>query len=158
MKTPDVPNPAGGVASGDGSGLHFLMYVSSARRKFGPADLAELLTVAREKNSRLGITGMLLYKAGLFLQVLEGDSVRVRELYSKIASDERHRACSVVLEGTLPERRFSDWSMGFRNLDDPDIAKLPGYSPFMDNPSLFADIKEDPEGCWSVLRIFRDNL
>jgi len=53
---------------------------------------AELLTVAREKNSRLGITGMLLYKAGLFLQVLEGDSVRVRELYSKIASDERHRA------------------------------------------------------------------
>jgi hypothetical protein len=158
MKTPDLPQPAGGVASAAGSGLHFLMYVSSARRRFGPAELAELLTVAREKNSRTGITGMLLYKAGLFLQVLEGDSERVRELYARIASDDRHRACSVVLEGTIPERRFSDWSMGFRNLDDPELAKLPGYSPFMESPHLFAEIKDDPDGCWSVLRIFRDNL
>lgn len=158
MNTPPSSSAAGDMPSPTGSGLHFLMYVSSARRKFGPAELAELLTLAREKNSRLGVTGMLLYKAGLFLQVLEGDSQRVRELYAKIATDDRHRACSVVMEGTLPERRFSDWSMGFRNLDDPGLAKLPGYSPFMENPNLFTDIKDDPDGCWSVLRIFRDNL
>jgi hypothetical protein len=158
MNTPNCSNPAGGVASGAGSGLHFLLYVSSARRKFGPAELAELLSVAREKNSRIGITGMLLYKAGLFLQVLEGDSDQVRGLYAKIASDDRHRACSVVMEGSIPERRFRDWSMAFRNLDDPGLAKLPGYSAFMENPSLFADIKDDPDGCWSVLRVFRDTL
>ncbi len=158
MNNPNRSNPAGGVASGAVSGLHFLMYVSSARRKYGPAELAELLSVAREKNSRSGITGMLLYKAGLFLQVLEGDSDLVRGLYAKIASDERHRTCSVVMEGSIPEGRFRDWSMAFRNLDDPDLAKLPGYSPFMENPRLFADIKDDPHGCWSVLQVFRDTL
>ena len=158
MNNPNRSNPAGGVASGAGSGLHFLMYVSSARRKFGHAEIAELLAIAREKNSRIGITGMLLYKAGLFLQVLEGDSERVRDLYTKIASDNRHRACSVVMEGSIPERRFRDWSMAFRNLDDPDLSKLPGYSEFMANPRLFADIKDDPDGCWSVLRVFRDTL
>ncbi|MFM9031945.1 MAG: BLUF domain-containing protein, partial [Opitutaceae bacterium] len=129
------------MSSQPGAGLHYIMYVSSARRKFGAPELAELLTRAREKNSRIGVTGLLLYKAGLFLQVLEGESNRVRELYDRIASDERHRACSVVLEGTLPERRFSDWSMAFRNLDDPELTKLPGYSAFMENPRLFADIK-----------------
>jgi hypothetical protein len=158
MNPPSSSPSAGGVSSAADSGLHYLMYVSSARRKFGAAELAELLTRAREKNSRIGITGLLLYKAGLFLQVLEGDSGRVRELYDTIASDERHRACSVVLEGALPERRFSDWSMAFRNLDDPELAKLPGYSAFMDNPRLFADIQDDPDGCWSVLKVFRDTL
>ena len=48
MNNPNRSNPAGGVASGAGSGLHFLMYVSSARRKFGPAEIAELLAIARE--------------------------------------------------------------------------------------------------------------
>jgi len=28
----------------------------------------------------------------------------------------------------------------------------------MANPRLFADIKDDPDGCWSVLRVFRDTL
>ena len=62
------------------------------------------------------------------------------------------------MEGSIPERRFRDWSMAFRNLDDPDLSKLPGYSEFMANPRLFADIKDDPDGCWSVLRVFRDTL
>jgi hypothetical protein len=134
------------------------MYVSSARQKFGPPELAQLLTRAREKNSQLGITGMLLYKAGLFLQVLEGETTQVRDLYTTIVNDPRHRACSVVQEGAITRRQFSDWSMGFRNLDDAEVKRLPGYTPFMENPRLFAEIKEDPNGCWSVLRVFRDEL
>jgi len=134
------------------------MYVSSARQKFGPPELAELLTRARDKDSRLGITGMLLYKAGLFLQVLEGETTQVRDLYTTIVNDPRHRACSVVQEGAITRRQFSDWSMGFRNLDDSAVKHLPGYTPFMENPRLFADIKDDPNGCWSVLRVFRDEL
>jgi hypothetical protein len=97
------------------------MYVSSARRKFTAPELAEMLTKARAKNHRLGVTGMLLYKAGLFLQVLEGDASRVRDLYATIASDPRHRACSVVQESPISCRQFSDWSMAFRNLDEPRL-------------------------------------
>ncbi|MDZ4802991.1 MAG: BLUF domain-containing protein [Bryobacteraceae bacterium] len=37
-----------------------LVYVSSADREFSELELMELLEKSREKNTRLGLTGMLL--------------------------------------------------------------------------------------------------
>lgn len=158
MSTPTPPSPGAPARPSHDADLHYLMYVSSARQKFGTPELTAMLTKAREKNHRLGVTGMLLYKAGLFLQVLEGDAARVRDLYATIASDPRHRACSVVQEGTIPHRQFSEWSMAFRNLDDSSVRGLPGYSAFMENPRLFAEMQDDPTGCWALLRVFREEL
>jgi hypothetical protein len=44
--------------------LIHLIYSSAARQAFSDEDLIELLTRARAKNARLGITGMLLYTDG----------------------------------------------------------------------------------------------
>ncbi len=60
-----------------------LTYVSSAVRPFAEDELADLLAVSRQNNARLGITGMLLYKDGNFMQVLEGEEAEVRTLYEK---------------------------------------------------------------------------
>ena len=158
MTTPTTPATGAAAPPSPDAELHCLMYVSSASRRFGTPELADMLTRAREKNHRLGVTGMLLYKAGLFLQVLEGESARVRDLYETIAGDPRHRACSIVQEGAIPRRQFSEWSMAFRNLDDAAVRSLPGYSPFMENPRLFAEISDDPTGCWALLRVFREEL
>jgi hypothetical protein len=49
-----------------------LVYVSSATKPFSPDELSELLAQARVDNAALGITGMLLYSNGNFMQVLEG--------------------------------------------------------------------------------------
>jgi len=49
-----------------------LIYVSAATNRFNPAELRELLRLARLKNQQLDVTGMLLYHEGSFLQVLEG--------------------------------------------------------------------------------------
>ncbi len=58
--------------------MFFLVYVSSAVRPFSRVDLDDLLATSRANNARVGITGMLLYKDGNFMQVLEGDEEAVR--------------------------------------------------------------------------------
>lgn len=61
-----------------------IVYASSATKAFSKAELVELLTQVRAKNSRLGVTGMLLYKDGNFLQVIEGEEAIIRGLYQSL--------------------------------------------------------------------------
>ena len=72
-----------------------------------------LLEHARRNNEKAGVTGMLLYKDGNFMQVLEGEERVVQALSAKIGRDPRHEKMVTLLEGPLAEREFSDWSMGF---------------------------------------------
>ena len=116
----------------------------------------ELLTQSRENNTLAGITGLLLYKEGKFLQVLEGDDLLVRKLISKIEKDPRHAEVEVLRWEILKERRFPAWSMGFQNLDNVDIQRTPGYSEFMNEPLTSADFKADPSRVWKLLRVFRE--
>ncbi len=74
--------------------MFFLTYVSTATRPFSKTDLSELMTESHENNARLGLTGMLLYKDGNFMQVLEGEEGDVRALYQKISSTVSRRAAS----------------------------------------------------------------
>ena len=138
--------------------MFYLVYVSSAVNPFSPAELVELLTKAREKNSRLGITGMLLYKDGNFLQALEGEEAAVRQLYDTISQDSRHHGEIILDEGETAERQFSHWSMGFRNLDDKEVQATPGFSQFMNKPLNATDFKANPTVCWELLNLFRDKM
>lgn len=135
-----------------------IVYGSSAVRSFSKSELVELLTQSRAKNARLGVTGMLLYKDGNFLQVIEGDEAAVRQLFGSILKDVRHRDILVIDENTVSERQFGNWSMAFRNLGDKDLSAMPGFSQFM-NFGLKADeLKADPNGCWALLKLFRSNM
>jgi len=115
--------------------MFFLVYASSAAELFSQTELLELLAKARENNTRLGVSGMLLYKGGNFMQVLEGEEQTVRALYTKISHDQRHRGLLALLQGEQAERQFPDWSMGFHNLDGEEALAIPGYSDFL-NTSL----------------------
>lgn len=102
-----------------------LMYVSSGVRLFGDNELAELLAVARRNNAQLGISGMLLYLDGNFLQVLEGNEPDVRRLFATIGQDVRHRGLIVLLSQSIETRAFPDWSMGFFHPEPaPDNERL----------------------------------
>ncbi|MHB1206888.1 MAG: BLUF domain-containing protein, partial [Rhodospirillaceae bacterium] len=67
-----------------------LIYASAAVKPFTPEALKVLLAKARAKNSAAGITGMLLYHAGSFLQALEGPNDAVASLFKVIEKDPRH--------------------------------------------------------------------
>ena len=132
-----------------------LVYVSSALKPFGQDELLDLLVKARSKNNQQHITGILLYKDGNFLQVLEGEESAVRELFATIENDPRHRGTIVLMEDEDESPLFSQWSMGFRNLADPDVQAMEGFSPFMNHTLAPSDFKDDPSGCLDLINLFR---
>ncbi len=135
--------------------MHYIVYVSAAVKPFSKAALLELLNKARENNQRLGITGLLLYKDGDFIQLLEGERAKVEALFQTISADPRHGGTIVLVEGEADQRLFTDWSMGFRDLSDPEVRKTPGFSQFMNRPLSAESFADDPNGCLELLALFK---
>ena len=67
-----------------------LSYVSSATTDMSPSELLKLLQQCLKNNPPLGVTGMLLYGNGTFLQTIEGDDAVIDQLVERIAKDPRH--------------------------------------------------------------------
>lgn len=97
--------------------MFYLIYVSSATKLMNDEELLFLLNQSRDNNLKLNITGMLLYKSGNFMQMLEGEKQTVLELFETIKKDERHKDVYTILTGDIEKRNFEDWSMGFCNMD-----------------------------------------
>jgi len=135
-----------------------LVYVSSARHLYSEDELKALLQRSRDNNVRLGLTGMLLYKNGNFMQVLEGPEDTLAQLYSKIQSDPRHHTILQLMRKPIQEREFPSWSMGFKNLDDPGLRETPGYSPFLNEPLNAISFQADPTRTQKLLKMFREKM
>lgn len=94
-----------------------IVYSSEATVPFLPADLTALLAVARIKNRRNAVTGMLVFCRGQFLQALEGDTKNVVETFERIEKDPRHRHLRTLYRGmSYLSQRFGEWSMGFMDV------------------------------------------
>ena len=137
--------------------LYRLAYFSSALQKFSKPQLLELLSKAREKNAALGITGMLLYKDGNLMQMIEGEEAPLHSLFKSISSDVRHHQILVIFDEPVKERLFADWTMGFHDLDDPALETLPGFSAFMNRPLGADEFKHEPNDCLALFKLFRNN-
>lgn len=102
-----------------------LVYTSTASQPFRETALAELLATCRRLNAARDVTGMLLYREGRFIQILEGARSAVEGLVDVIRRDGRHHDLRVLLEEQIPARRFANWTMGYRAFrgagdDSPD--------------------------------------
>lgn len=86
--------------------------------RFKPEDMEQILKACSTNNPGLNVTGMLLYKDGIFLQMIEGRESDVRFLYEKIAKDERHEGLTVFHEGETELRSFPNWSMAYQDLNE----------------------------------------
>lgn len=134
-----------------------LIYGSSSEVNFTEADLVEILEVAKKNNDTLGVTGILLYKDGNFLQVLEGEKDVVEALYNKVRKDPRHQAVMTIFVRKIEKRSFADWKMGFVNLDTLDPNDMPeGYSDFLRQPIDVDAFSADPSYASIFLEGFRD--
>jgi len=94
-------------------------------------DQEELLAILRKSkanNPALGVTGVLCFSEGIFLQVLEGGRSAVNTLYNRIASDHRHTQVELLHYEEIGERRFAGWSMGQVNMARLNPALLLKYS------------------------------
>ena len=111
-------------------GMRQLLYVSNTLPDLQPSVLNDILTASRRNNAMIGITGLLLYIDGGFLQMLEGDELTLRGLYSRVAADRRHSELRLMLDREVGERAFPGWSMGFERpcMDDPETAGMFGVA------------------------------
>lgn len=102
------------------SGLLQIIY-SSQPFGYDEATLSGILMDARRCNARDGVTGALICRRDLFLQLLEGPEPAVRAAFARIERDDRH--LDVVLHAALPVegRLFGAWAM----LHDPAASWLP---------------------------------
>lgn len=96
--------------------VHALVYNSDAIREFRDDELNDLLSHARRRNAERGISGMLVYAGGNFMQYIEGTGAAIEGLFERIAVDPRHRNVRRLAADQLPERLFPDWSMAFRRI------------------------------------------
>ncbi|MGI3779256.1 MAG: BLUF domain-containing protein [Janthinobacterium lividum] len=128
-----------------------LAYESQASIPLTSPDLLDLLRRSRAKNARLGVTGILLYRQGTFLQVLEGPRAQVDELYDTIARDARHHEVSTVLAEDRSGRRFPDWTMGFADVDG-DLGDVDGFNDVLS--SLRGPAGEESEKFLELLALF----
>ena len=105
-----------------------LLYASRAVPTVDPEVLQLILRQSKAHNPGLGITGVLCFSEGIFLQVLEGGRGAVSQLYNRIASDARHTGVELLCFEEIGERRFAGWSMGQVNMSRLNPALLLKYS------------------------------
>jgi hypothetical protein len=93
-----------------------LVYKSKANPALKPSQVRELLDKAREFNQSNKITGCLLFYNGQFIQYLEGNQIKVLELFDRIQKDTRHSNVELLSHEALEFREFEKWDMAFENL------------------------------------------
>jgi Sensors of blue-light using FAD len=120
--------------------------------------LEHLLNECRRNNGSAGVTGMLLYKDGNFMQCLEGPKEAIQTLEAKIRSDPRHRGMIVLLTEDDVQPEFREWAMGFKKLDPNTAIEVPGYSEFLNVPLTAEQFQLKPSNSLKLLLSFRRDM
>lgn len=107
--------------------------------------MSGILLIARQHNQRDDITGALICRRDVYLQLLEGPSAAVRATYGRIRRDDRHLDVRLHVSDSVGERLFADWAM----LHDPARSLI--WSP----EDLSDERREDLHPA-EVRRVFED--
>ena len=107
-----------------------LLYVSRVNPTTAEpgADIDAILASSRKHNPQDGITGILCYGGGIFLQALEGSRSAVNALFGRISRDPRHRDVELLDYEEIAERRYGGWTMGQVNLARVNASIVLKYS------------------------------
>jgi Sensors of blue-light using FAD len=94
-----------------------LIHLVYASRPFGFewGTLNLILSVSRANNARDDVSGALICRADLYLQMLEGPKAAVEAAFARIMRDDRHLEVNQLLCQPITERLFPGWAMR----DDP---------------------------------------
>ena len=104
-----------------------LLYASRAVNTSADA-IDAILAQSRQSNPLCGITGILCYGGGIFLQAIEGGRMAVSELYGHIQRDARHKDVVLLQYEEISERRFGGWTMGQVNMSRINVSILLKYA------------------------------
>jgi len=104
-----------------------LLYASRAIDS-SPDAIEAILIQSRQHNPESGITGILCYGGGIFLQAIEGGRMAVSELYGHTQKAPRHKDVVLLHYEEIAERRFGGWTMGQVNMSKINASILLKYA------------------------------
>lgn len=104
-----------------------LLYASRAVDN-SPAVIQAILETARRHNHAHGVTGILVYGGGIFMQAIEGGRQVISNLYGTIERDPRHKDLVLLHYEEILERRFGSWTMGLVDVERINASVLLKYS------------------------------
>ncbi len=138
------------------SPVYQLLYRSKAKEGLTSEDLVSILKASRKNNSMDGISGILIYRQGYFLQILEGPEEKVVERYTIINKDPRHTDIKILAREKKFPRIFTDWSMGYLDENTPNSGvKIETLNQLHDYAIKNAQ-PIDPKVIQSILNTFRN--
>jgi len=92
--------------------LYNIVYCSTATAGVDAAAVDDIIAYARRHNPAHGITGLLVFGSGVFVQWLEGPRDNVRHLFASLHKDPRHESIVLLNETEeIRERLFPHWDM-----------------------------------------------
>jgi hypothetical protein len=115
------------------------VYRSKARSDITDADIDAILGISRRHNETSGVTGMLLFGRGYFVQLIEGTGPAVERTYRRILSHPLHDDAVLLYDGSGEPRRFPGWALGFARMEPfPHVSSVANF--------LQHDHEADPYG------------
>jgi len=139
--------------------LHRIVYMSTAVGVLRADELDRIYLRAKSANARAGITGLLLFYEGAFLQMLEGPSAGVMSLVERIRRDRRHGGFIVLESQAVEERAFPDSPMRFVAARNLSAGEKQAFSDLRQAASVRSHMIGAPapggdNGLWELLSAF----
>ncbi len=159
--------------------LKLVMYSSVAKPTTLSAQISDgLSSIVKEcksNNPANEISGVLYYRQGRYLQIIEGESTKVDKLMSNILKDERHTNCLIQLHAEISQRTFDRWhplinisvaDPYLRNFLNRFAAELKALSPerriafnhFFEKEKQSGKTKVIQQGYQNTLNVFGDHV
>jgi hypothetical protein len=135
------------------SQLIHCIYASKSSSEFKEHQIPQLLESARRNNAARDITGMLLYVEGNFFQILEGHESAVTGVFERIRGDTRHGRITQIILEPIFERAFSEWTMGFANVEFAEVKARIGGNDFFSGAACLQQLS--PGRARKLLNAFR---
>lgn len=96
-----------------------ITYISKITNSVSDKEIEMIGTNSSQNNKQIDVTGLLVFFEKIFYQIIEGDDMKVDQLFVKIAKDPRHHdIVRLKTEYDIHERLFPAWGMKTINLDN----------------------------------------
>lgn len=140
--------------------MYRLIYASVAATELDTDGVDAILSQAKQRNAFDGLTGLILYHKGAFLQVLEGTRDKVEATYQRISHDPRHAEVELISRGETAHSLFDTWTVGTADpsqLSD-DLSRramtLIKVSDWLDQETRLVDV-EDQDVIYAITTFLR---
>lgn len=132
-----------------------IVYISSANLGLSRGEILNIVEDSRINNNKNGLTGLLLFNKGTFMQLLEGEENAVDALYKKIEKDRRHTDVKLLLKETITHRNFSNWTMGFKDIEKLKEKNSEHLNSFLTGDLNFSIYQNNPYRALEFLETFK---